>query len=281
VRVDLARVLSIGQEVEGSDSGGERVIAEFGLANLEGPLLVIRFPVGHQAAPGVVTGALKPLPPDTRAAVLSANVPVARLLPLLLDATDTPTGDWLWLLAGVMLAGWSVWRVKLALERRADPLRHPTARRLSAHGNPAALADDLDTGLRKAGSGLQVLGATLAPGFLVHRTWFDTMVLPDQGILWVYKKVTRKSVNFIPTGKDYHAVVRGKYGERVELKGREAAVDQALQRILEKMPWVLAGYDAGIARLMQTHQGRAELARIVAARLETCERDRVRGGAPA
>src|SRR6266542_3252040 len=43
--------------------------------------------------------------------------------------------------------------------------------------------------------------------FLVRSTFFTFNVLRFHDVLWGYKKITRHSINFIPTGKTYEAIV--------------------------------------------------------------------------
>jgi hypothetical protein len=108
------------------------------------------------------------------------------------------------------------------------------------------------------------LKAQLGAGFLLRRTLFDTMILPDSALVWAYKKVTKKSVNFIPVGKDYHLVVYGANGETIELEGNEARVDDGLQTLGNQFPWLPLGYNEERAKLLA--KDRVQWANAVAAR---------------
>ena len=60
-------------------------------------------------------------------------------------------------------------------------------------------------------------------------------------LLWAYKKVTKHSVNFIPTGKTYSGILVC-YGGTAEVTGREANVDALLTYAAERAPWAALGY---------------------------------------
>ncbi len=68
---------------------------------------------------------------------------------------------------------------------------------------------------------------------------FDLLRLFD--LLWGYKKVTKHSVNFIPTGKTY-ACILACYGGTAEVTGKEKDVDALLGFAAERAPWAVFGY---------------------------------------
>jgi hypothetical protein len=174
--------------------------------------------------------------------------------------------NWLWILILTSFAAWSLWRIVVAFERRTEPMRHPIAQRLAAYGDITRQARALDHGIGESGGGVQFLNAVLAPGFLVHRSRFDTIVLPTSGILWVYQKVTSKSVNFIPVGTNYDVVLWGAKGEELELTSSQAGVDRAIRQIAEVAPGVIVGYDATLKSLMRDASARREVEELVRTR---------------
>lgn len=74
---------------------------------------------------------------------------------------------------------------------------------------------------------------------------FDLLRLSD--LLWAYKKVTKHSVNFIPTGKTY-ACVLACYGGTAEVTGREKDVDSLLSFAAERAPWAVFGFTDELSR---------------------------------
>lgn len=276
ITVTPERLFPLGQIVERSEDGHETVQADLAGALMAGHVLAVRLPARRGPPDGGVvgtplTGNLAPLSDEARD-VFPDDFPARQIIPLMLDTTAELWGDWLYLLVVAAAAMWSLWRLKLAVERRADPARHPASRRLAAYGDVTQQSHALDAGLLQTRGGRKVLGATLAPGFLVHRRWFDTMILPTSGILWIYKRVTWRWIHVIPIGRAYHAVLRGAHGELVELKAAEKEVDRALPQLAEAVPGAITGYDAKIASTLRTAAGRRELEAIVRNRREGARR---------
>jgi len=69
-------------------------------------------------------------------------------------------------------------------------------------------------------------------------------------LLWAYKRVTKHSVNFIPTGKSYAAVLAC-YGGAAEVRGREKKVDAVLAFAAERAPWAVFGFSDDLSKLFK------------------------------
>jgi len=182
---------------------------------------------------------------------------------------DELRDNWFFVLLVTAVAMFSAWRFWVALQRRIHPTRHPLARRLADYDGVMQQAHALDASIAEAGGGIHFLGATLTPEYLVHSSWFDTTVLPTRAILWVYKKLTKKLINFIPVGTDHHVMIWGANGEELELQGSETGIDRAVAQIAEAAPGVIVGYDARIKSLVRNAEGRRQLEQAVQARRES------------
>jgi len=68
-------------------------------------------------------------------------------------------------------------------------------------------------------------------------------------IIWAYKKRTKHSVNFIPTGSSYSLVLRDARGKLLELSNSEQMVDGYLASLGQQTPWVIFGYDRKLDKL--------------------------------
>ena len=77
---------------------------------------------------------------------------------------------------------------------------------------------------------------------------FDLLRLSD--LLWAYKKVTKHSVNFIPTGKTY-ACVLACYGGTAEVTGREKDMDSLLSFAAERAPWAVLGFTDELSQVFR------------------------------
>ena len=71
--------------------------------------------------------------------------------------------------------------------------------------------------------------------------------------MWGYKKITKHSVNFIPTGKTYEAIVKC-YGGDAMISGKEARVNEVLHLVQQRAPWAVIGYSADLAGIWKKQQ---------------------------
>jgi len=81
-----------------------------------------------------------------------------------------------------------------------------------------------------------------------------------QDVLWAYKKITKHSVNFIPTGKTYEAIVNC-YGGTATIPGNEKKVGEMLNFLQERAPWAIYGFSDQLAATFNKH--RQDFARSV------------------
>jgi hypothetical protein len=67
-----------------------------------------------------------------------------------------------------------------------------------------------------------------------------------EDLVWIYKKVTKHSVNFIPTGKTYSVILVGRHKQRTEEQMKDHAVNELLVQLAGKVPWALFGFDQNL-----------------------------------
>ena len=82
----------------------------------------------------------------------------------------------------------------------------------------------------------------LGPSWILLPTVFDLQICHIPDLVWAYKKVTKRSVNFIPTGKTYAAVLHDRYGKPVEIQATQEEADEMLQMLVGKAPWAIFGF---------------------------------------
>ncbi len=242
----------------------ETTKAEYKYLLIGDRLLVVKTAPGTPDSTMSYSGELIPIPSDVSRAVI---VPVQnddptlsdKFLPFMLDTVDYRTAGYWAVGLGVPTLLLSLWNLVRWWGRNQNPTSHPLYRRLTAYGNPEMLSHEIDAAVS---AGRAKFGnAFLAGPWIFQSTAFSLSFLNFDEIVWAYKKVTKHSVNFIPTGKTYAALVCGRTGTILTIPAKEPVVNSLLQALMQSAPWVLFGYNAEI----QGHwsKNRAGLAAVV------------------
>jgi len=166
---------------------------------------------------------------------------VAEVLPFTLNAADYRSNGYVMLMVGLPLLALALWNCLKAMRRSSEIQTSPVWKHLAVYGNAEQLSQQIEAELqpamiRKYGK-LQI-----AQQWMVRRKSFSTWVSPTADLVWVYKKVTKHSVNFIPTGKTYSVVLVGRHRQRIEEQMKEKAVNEMLGDLTARVPWALFGF---------------------------------------
>ncbi len=141
---------------------------------------------------------------------------------------------------GVLFLVLFLWQAVPAWRAWRDPERHPLAKRIALWGDPIGVAagaeQEFDHPLLKSKGGWR-----LGNKYFTRSTFFTFNVLRFHDVLWGYKKITKHSVNFIPTGKSYAAIVAC-YGATATIPGKEKSVNEVLNFVQQRAPWAMYGY---------------------------------------
>ncbi|HEX9218305.1 MAG TPA: DUF6709 family protein [Gemmatimonadales bacterium] len=141
------------------------------------------------------------------------------------------------------LPAWRAWR---------EPDRHPLAQRIAKWGDPIGVAveaeHDFNNSLLRGKAGWR-----FGNRFLVRSSFFSFNILRLQDVLWAYKKITKHSVNFIPTGKTYEAIVNC-YGGTATIRGSEKKVGEMLNFVQQRAPWAIYGFSDQLAATFNKHR---------------------------
>jgi len=144
------------------------------------------------------------------------------------------------------------WRAIPSWRALRDPSTHPLAARIATWGDPIGLAvaaeHEFSHPLLKAGGGWRC-----GDKYLIRSSFFSFDLLLLQDVVWGYKKITKHSVNFIPTGKTYEAIVKC-YGGDAMISGKEARVNEVLHLVQQRAPWAVIGYSADLAGIWKKQQ---------------------------
>ncbi|MGH9759239.1 MAG: DUF6709 family protein [Blastocatellia bacterium] len=243
----------------------EEVVSDYLAISFDQKLLLLEAPAGK--IPQRFTGALVELPPDVKGQVLAkimTKSPEAQgaFLPVMLDATDFRQPGYIGFAIGGILLILACWGLHQTQTWRANPERHPFMKQLARYGAPSELAGKIDAEVA-AGTGVVPMGSvTLTPSFFLISNPWGAKALPLKDVVWAYKRVVKRSVNFVPIGKTYSAVLHDRLGKRIELRrfGGEQRTDHALISLRQTAPWVLVGFSQNLA-----HAWRSERQQMVAA----------------
>ena len=242
------------EEFETRRNGRERAVATYYSVMFGDKLLLVKAPPGHDEQQ--FSGYLENMSVYHRGQreVLDrfvAHDPGSRgaYLPVMLDATDVRTPGWIGLAIGLPLFVLSAWNTKKALTRKSNPSAHPILISLEKYGSPVTITAAIDREIN-AGISRPTSSVFISPSWFLNARFFTLDAKPLAELVWVYKKVTKHSVNFIPTGKTYITVVWDRRRKSMEVStGRS---EQKTHRILEDLgaraPWLLIGYSEDLSR---------------------------------
>jgi hypothetical protein len=229
---------------------GRSVLSYYALA-MGDKFLVMK--ASHGAATNV-TGALKKMPSDVESELFrdpDIRAIRERFYNFYLDDSGFTTA------AYMELVGLAIFLILFAVYgRRAwgqwfDVNATPVMKRLQSWGD--ALGVSVAVEREVASPRFQGGGWMMTDSYLVRSTFFGFDVLRLSDLIWGFKRVTKHSVNFIPTGKTYAAEFRC-YGGNALLPNNEKTVDAALRYAAESVPWAVVGFSPDLQKLWDTKQ---------------------------
>jgi hypothetical protein len=210
----------------------------------------------------VAEGKLVPWPEDLESQLFDSKEMRSlrsSFYPFYLDSEPFRQPGYLVIGIGVLFLVLFLWQALPAWRAWRDPERHPMAKRIAQWGDPTSVAlgveQEFGHPLLRAKHGWR-----LGNKYLMRSTFFSFNVLRFQDVLWGYKKVTKHSVNFIPTGKTYEAIVAC-YGGTATIPGKEKQVHELLTFVQQRAPWAMYGYSDELASLF--NKRRQDFARSV------------------
>lgn len=131
-----------------------------------------------------------------------------------------------------------LWALVNSKRRKEMPERHPLCKALLKYGPLYTLVPEIDAEFAAANSTFG--GATFTRNWVLSCWLTKSFVMRRDEIIWIYKKRTKHSVNFIPTGTSYALVLRDTRGKLLELSGSEQIVNSYLASLADQTPWVFS-----------------------------------------
>jgi hypothetical protein len=199
-------------------------------------------------------GAITELPTDVHSKIVTpllGEYPNADsvFLPLMLDATGFRSDGYVALAIGLPVLLFAAWLIRKVAQRRNDPLSHPIFKAASRYGSLVDIAQQIDLELK--GNAGRLCGAIVTPSWVLVKGMFSCAVFHIPDVVWAYKKVTKHSVNFIPTGKTYSTLMFDRYGVSLEMDEKRDKTDAVLTMLGEKTPWAVFGYSDELKKIAQ------------------------------
>lgn len=93
-------------------------------------------------------------------------------------------------------------------------------------------------------SGIPVQGIRIDEQFFMAVKGANCFFAEIRDLLWVYKKITSHYTSGIPTGKTHALIVKKEDGKSFDIPMKnEAAADEAMNYVAQKLPYLIFGYD--------------------------------------
>ncbi len=202
-----------------------------------------------------VQGSLEPVPLDVNARLFNSAEMLAvqqRFYPFYLNDESFRTPGY-FAIVGAIVLGFLFLRSAIpAWKYLRDPSTHPVLTRVDAWGDQvgvSVLAEREFAAPHAKGGGWRV-GDT----FIIRASYFSFDILRMADLLWAYKSVTKRRVNFVPAGTTYQ-VVLACYGGTAQVQGSEHACDDLLVHVARRAPWAAFGYSDELLELFNKRNG--------------------------
>jgi hypothetical protein len=124
--------------------------------------------------------------------------------------------------------------------RFKDLSLHPAFQRIKSwgeiHSTSMEAENEFKSSVRYKSSGIRVTDR-----YAIKNAFFAFNLFRFHDLVWAYKLVTQRRVNFIPVGKSYSAVLVFNGGD-VQIQGKQQLVDEILQYAATRAPWAVFGF---------------------------------------
>jgi hypothetical protein len=153
-----------------------------------------------------------------------------------------------------------LWNFVMSEKRTADFSCHPLCKRLARIGPIEQVVEQIETAIQtdskdKPGSIVLIDSNVFYTSFMLFGPWlfkkevFGLTCFHVPDIVWLYKKVTSYSVNFIPTGKSSAVLLYDRDASSMEIQVSEQEAKLLMGLICQQSPWAVAGFDKHSKRL--------------------------------
>jgi len=141
----------------------------------------------------------------------------------------------------LLLAGVNIWFIYGGIKTLLDPTKHKVYIGLINTYYPLDVIETIDDEAL-SNTVIKLGNLTVLPSWWIGQNFFNITVIKASDIYWVYKKVTKNSMNFIPMGKTYDLVVCLSNRSVKTISMKENNIDKILYYIKDRYPWIVIGY---------------------------------------
>ena len=195
-------------------------------------------------------GRLVPIPDDLKSDLFSGSSGrlQSALMPRMLDASENFRENGYWAIGcSIGAVGLAALFARRALQRIGEPGTHPAVQWMHTMPDPAAAAADVERELAHAVR-YKKASNTLTQNYVVRRFFFSFRVYALDDLLWCYKQIIQRRVNFIPAGKSHVLKMIFRTGS-LDMEAAGGDVDNLVGSIATARPWALYGYSPELAKL--------------------------------
>jgi hypothetical protein len=244
------QTLEIGSEIRTNKYQNKTITTKYAIAVVGSEkLLLISGQPNDNFKNHTFTGKISTIPADVQSELIDKIIKDEpqlkdKILPLMLESEDYQL--WLYILLPTLAGGfgicsWNIYQVKV---RTNNPRKHPIYKSLASYGSGDLLANSIDSEF-KTYYGDRALNNDpyyLTPSWLIFPRTYSLKIIKLDRLMWVFKKVTNHSVNFIPTGKSYEMVIYDRSGIEHQLSLSEQQVDLLIEDINRYAPGAVLGF---------------------------------------
>jgi len=233
------------------------VKAEYRILAVGDKLLVVK--ADPSASGTVFTGALETMPSSVYENVVASAIRdeprlQGMFVPAMLNANDFAEEGWWTLGIGAPLLLLAIWNLLKWKKRTSDYACHAIYKRVMCFGSPQEVTQQIEAAMRTTPAE-EIAGVKLYGPWLFKKSFFGLAFFRIPDLVWVYQKVTRHSVNFIPTGKSFAAFLCDRYGCSTEIQAGREKVESLIKHIVQQCPWIVAGFSKDLENLWKSQKG--------------------------
>lgn len=197
-----------------------------------------------------VSGGLTQIPDTLRSDLVFKLDPEDQkvLLPFMLDTTRFDGWAYAPFVMWAPFLGLSIWNLLKVRRRIEDPSSHPINKRLSKQGRKEEVVAQIEEELRAGTELIKGTPVKTSSSWIILPSAFDMVFGRFEDVGWAYLKKTTHFVYFLPVGVSYRGRIHFNDKTVMDFSGSEKGIMSLMEKIAEKAPWCMLGYDPDVSK---------------------------------